>query len=126
LPAGYAAPLRREAWQGSGAVVIWGGFPKSLKIIGKRYKLRIVEKVDDEDSDGESCPVDQVIKVKEAHGFENARDTALHEAIHGVDHQMHLALTEQQVEGLGTGMLALLRENPAFVRWLMAKERESG
>lgn len=104
--------------------MIWSGFPKSLRIIGKRYKLRVVEKVDDEDSDGESCPVAQTILVKEAHGFENARDTALHEAIHGVDHQMHLGLTEQQVEGLGTGMLALLRENSAFVRWLMAREKE--
>lgn len=102
----------------------WDKLPKRLVVIGKRYKVRIVEKVDDEDSDGESDPCEQTILVKEAHGFENARDTALHEAIHAVDHQMHLNLTEQQVEGLGTGVLALMRQNPAFVRWLMAVEKE--
>ena len=102
----------------------WDGLPKWVRIIGKRYKTRVVEKVDDEESDGESCPVSQTLTLKEAHGFENARDTALHESIHGVDHQMHLNLSEQQVEGLGTGILALLRENPAFVRWLMAREKE--
>jgi hypothetical protein len=105
-------------------VTTWDALPKYVRVIGKRYKVKVVEKVDDEDSDGESCPVDQTILMKQAHGFENARDTALHEAIHAVDHQMHLGLTEQHVEGLGTGILALLRDNPAFVRWLMAKEKE--
>lgn len=102
--------------------MIFVGLPKRLRVIGKHYKVRIVDKVDDEDSDGESCPVAQTILIKEGHGFENARDTALHEAIHAVDHQMHLKLTEEQVEGLGTGVLALLRENRGFVRWLLANE----
>jgi hypothetical protein len=124
LPARYEAPFCPEVREGSGVVVIWDGLPKRLKIIGKRYKIRVVEKVDDEDSDGESCPVTQTLTAKQEHGFENARDTVLHEAIHGVDHQMHLGLSEQQVEGLGTGMLALLRENPALVRLLLAREKE--
>lgn len=103
---------------------VWRGLPKRLKVIGKRYALRIVEKVDDDDSDGESDPVEQNIRMRQEHGFENARDTALHEAIHAVDHQMNLELTEAQVRGLGTGVLALLRDNRAFARWLMANEKE--
>lgn len=105
---------------------IWAGLPKTLKVIGKRYALRVVDKVDDEDSDGESDPVAQAILIKREHGFEHARDTGLHEAIHAVDHQMHLGLSEAQVEGLGTGILALLRENHAFVRWLLANQKEGG
>lgn len=102
----------------------WDGLPKRLRVIGKRYKTSVVPKVDEEDSDGESCPITQVVMLKQEQGFEQARDTTLHEGIHAVDHQMHLNLTEEQVEGLGTGILALLRENPAFVRWLMAKEKD--
>lgn len=102
--------------------MVWDKLPKRIKIIGKRYRVSVVEKVDEEDSWGESDAVNQVLLLHEAQGFGAARDTALHEAIHGVDHQMHLALTEQQVEGLGTGILALMRDNPSFVRWLMAKE----
>lgn len=103
----------------------WKGLPKRLKVIGKRYNVKVVDKVDEEDSDGESCPVTQTISVRREHGFENARDTGLHEAVHAVDHQMHLGLSEEQVEGLGTGILALLRENRSFARWLLAVEKEA-
>lgn len=103
------------------------GLPKRLKVIGKRYKVRVVEKVDEEGNDGESDQTSQTILVKQdaTHSFEYAREVMLHEAIHAVDHQMHLELTEAHVEGLGVGILALLRENPAFVRWLMAREKEA-
>lgn len=102
------------------------GLPKRLKIIGKRYRVAVVAKVDEDDSDGESSQSSQTILLKDdaEHGFEYAREVILHEAIHAVDHEMRLCLSEQHVEGLGVGILALLRENPALVRWLMAKEKE--
>lgn len=95
-------------------------------MIGKRYKIRIVERVDEEDSDGDSSQSSQTIQLKsdETHSFEYAREVMLHEAIHAVEHQMRLSLAEEHVEGLGVGILALLRENPAFVKWLMAREKE--
>lgn len=102
----------------------WAKLPKWIRIIGKRYRAEVVDKVDAEDSDGESDPVNQKLLLARGLGFENARDTALHEVIHGVDHQMRLALTEEQVEGLGTGVLAVMRDNPSFVRWLMAREKD--
>lgn len=104
----------------------WDGLPKRLRIIGKRYKVLVVAKVDEEGSDGESSQSSQTILLKDdpENGFEYAREVVLHEAIHAVDHQMKLCLSEEHVEGLGTGVLALLRENPALVRWLMAREKE--
>ena len=104
----------------------WDGLPKRLKVIGKRYKVRVVETVDAEGSDGESDQTSQTILLRDdaTHSFEYAREVALHEAIHAVEHQMHLDLSEAHVEGLGVGLLALLRENRAFVRWLMALEKE--
>ncbi len=102
----------------------WDGLPKQLRIIGKRYKVRVVDKVDEEGSDGESSAASQLISLRDdaENSFEYCREVALHEALHAVEHQMRLSLSEEHVEGLGTGVLALLRENPAFVRWLMAKE----
>jgi hypothetical protein len=90
----------------------WDALPKTLKVIGKRYKVRVVEKVDEEGNDGESDQASQTILAQQdaAHSFEYVREVVLHEAIHA--------------EGLGVGILALLRENPAFVRWLMAREKE--
>lgn len=101
----------------------WLRLPTIIRIVGKRYKVLIVERVDEEDSDGESDPIEQTLRLLKTQGFEQARDTTLHEVIHGVDHQMHLKLTEEQVEGLATGLLAVKRDNPSFVRWLMAKEK---
>lgn len=100
----------------------WYKLPARIMVIGRRYKTEVVDKVDGDDSDGESDPVQQRVLLRRNHGFEGARDTALHEIIHAVDSQMALDLSEAQVEGLGTGMLAMLRDNPAFVRWLMAKD----
>lgn len=101
----------------------WAGLPKRLRIIGKHYKVRVVEKVDDDGNDGDCDQGTQTILVKQACGeHEYARDVMLHEAIHAVDHQMKADLTEEQVEKLGTGVLALLRENREFVRWLLLNE----
>lgn len=101
---------------------VWKGLPKTLRIIGKLYKLLIVEKVDEEESYGEHDYATQEIRSQQDQGFEPARDTVLHEALHGVDEQMDIGLKERQVRKLGTGILALMRDNPSFVRWLMAKE----
>jgi hypothetical protein len=101
---------------------VWKGLPKEVRVIGKRYRTRIVDKVDDEESCGESDPVEQTLRLLKAQGFEQARDTVLHEALHGVEHQLNLDLEEQQIHQMATGMLALMRDNPSLVKYLMAKE----
>lgn len=103
---------------------VWNGIRKTLRIVGKRYKLQVVEKIDDEDSYGEHDYSKQTMKVREDQGFEAARDSLLHEAVHGVDEQMDIDLKEHQVRKLATGMLALMRDNPWFVAWLMEDEPE--
>lgn len=100
----------------------WDRLPKILRIIGKQYKTELVDKVDEHDSDGESDPISQRIILAKSQTYEPARETALHELVHAIDHQMGLGLKEKQVEGLGVGIFALMRENPSFVRWVMAKE----
>lgn len=118
----HALLVRRESLIKVKTTGSWDRLPSVLRIIGKQYKTALVDKVDDQDSDGESDPVSQRIILAKSQTFEPARETTLHELVHAIDHQMGLGLKEKQVEGLGVGIFALMRDNPSFVRWLMAKE----
>jgi hypothetical protein len=45
----------------------------------------------------------------------------LHEVLHAVDEAMGLKLKEYQVKGAATGLLAVLKRNPALVAYLRKK-----
>jgi len=60
-----------------------------------------------------------VIRVEAEQHLDVKRITVLHEAIHAIlDYAGQHTYTETQVEVLGVGVFALLKENPALVRWL--------
>lgn len=40
--------------------------------------------------------------------------------MHAVDHELHCGMTEPQIRRMATGLLALLRDNPALVEFLTA------
>ena len=89
----------------------------NLRIIGKVYA---VEFKDSEGDYGE-CFSDQCrIEVRTTQHHQQQADTLLHEAMHAVDHEMHCGLSEPQIRRMATGILALLRDNPALVAFLTA------
>jgi len=45
-------------------------------------------------------------------------DTILHESLHVLDEIFQLSLTERHVYCLTGGIIALLRDNPAFVKYI--------
>lgn len=47
------------------------------------------------------------------------RDTVLHEIVHAVSEMTGHELEEGEVAALGNSLLAVLRDNPALVSWLM-------
>lgn len=100
--------------------------PKRIKIIGKNYRIRHVKKVDKAHSFGEHDVAWQVIKVRRNQCFEALRDTTMHEVTHAIEEQMDLGMKERQVHGLAAGLLQVLRENPALVRFLTAKAKKGG
>lgn len=101
---------------------VWKGLPKTVRVMGKRYKMRVVDKVDDEDSDGECDSSVQVCLLKRNVGFEPAIDTAWHEACHAVEQQLNLEMDHQMFQQFVVGILALMRDNPSFVKFVMARE----
>jgi len=105
--------------------------PTRIKILGKVYKVRVVtERAQGfEDGDYGECDNDKhVISILAGRSLGNDQDTLLHECIHaicfqmGVDGAINKRGTEEQwVQGLATGLLAVMKENPSLVRYLRAK-----
>lgn len=107
-------------------------YPEYLKVGAKTYT---VLPVSEEDSSG---PLDQAsqacgyIDHKRLLVYFNAswhedqiRDTILHEAIHAAEQHADLQhLEEHEVTALSTTLLAILRDNPKLVAYLMGDEND--
>ena len=96
--------------------------PKRIKILGKTFKVVERNFEDSPEAAGLTYVTDQELHYRTDDHFEAQRDTLLHEVIHGVELQLGLELTEQQVTSLAAGLLGVLRDNKHFTRWLTAKD----
>jgi hypothetical protein len=94
--------------------------PERIRILGKRFTVRYGGPLDEGlvgecDSDG------QVISIRDGQPLESEQDTLLHEVCHAVDDAMDCKLKETQVKKLATGLLAVLKDNPALAAYLRRK-----
>ena len=90
----------------------------NLDILGKVYAVQFVER---EGGDYGECFADQCrIEVATYQCMAQQRDTLLHEVLHAVDHEMHSGMSEPQIRRVATGLLAVLRHNPAFAAFLVS------
>ena len=87
----------------------------TLRIIGKVYAI---QETTGEGDYGQTFSDECRIEVRATQCHQQQADTLLHEAFHAVDHELHCGLTEPQVRRMSTGILALLRDNPALVAFL--------
>jgi len=96
---------------------------KACRVIGKTYGISFVSGKPLDDGDlGELDPAKQRITIRKGQPLEQEQDTVLHEVIHAVDCEGNLGLSERQVRGLGTILLGVMKDNPAFVRYLTRKK----
>jgi len=49
-------------------------------------------------------------------------DTLIHEALHVINDDRAMGLTEEQVHNLANGVAALLIDNPRLTRWIQCRE----
>ena len=94
--------------------------PTKLRIIGKTFQIKTFEP--NPLANGLQGFHDsnlQVITLQTGNGFDDARDTLLHEVIHAIDYGIQVNLEERQVHALASGLYAVMRDNPDFVAWLM-------
>ena len=95
----------------------------TVNVMGKDYSVVFVDKVDEKDSCGEHDMGKLEIKVKKSLHPDVIAETLLHELTHAVEEQLDLGMREKQVHGLSVGMFQVLRENPALVKFLLARKR---
>lgn len=92
-------------------------FPTEARIVGKMYSIQHLDAMG---LQGECNNQRQTIKIEKGNAFEQEQDTVLHELIHAVDYAMQTKLKEVQVAALATGLLAVMKENPALMEYLLA------
>ena len=90
--------------------------PTSLRIIGREFEVKMLDQYEGQVGgvDHPSC----TINIKSGQQKLLEADTILHEAVHVLDEIFQLNLTERHVYCLTGGIIALLRDNPEFVRYL--------
>lgn len=89
--------------------------PSSLKIVGREYEVVKVEECDDV---GGVDFENSAIVIKDGQQKLLEADTLLHESLHIIDEIFQLELTERQVYCITSGIIALLRDNPALISYI--------
>lgn len=87
-----------------------------VDVFGKAYAIQVVQR--DSGDYGECFSDECRIEIASYQCDEQKRDTLLHELVHAVDHEMNTKLSEPQVRRMATGLLCVLRHNPALVAFL--------
>lgn len=90
--------------------------PASVDVLGKPYRVELIQR---DSGDYGECFSDQCrIEVATYQCDTQKKDTLLHEVMHAIDHEMNCRMSEPQIRRIATGLLAVLRQNPALVAFL--------
>lgn len=89
--------------------------PRSVRIMGKLYKLVVTEA---EDVLGLSDNTNNVLSYRDDQHWQQKRDSVLHEILHSIDYSVAIGLEERQIHALGAGLYQLISENPTLMRWI--------
>ncbi len=89
----------------------------TVRVIGKTYKLLEVDNLDNQGL----CEDDkQQISIRKGMPIESWADTVIHEVTHAIDFNLKLGLTERQVHCIGSGLWAMLADNPELTQRICA------
>lgn len=99
---------------------------ESVRVIGKTYTVRVVNKSPLDKDSGECDEKSQTITVNEDQTEEAMQDTILHEVVHAIDHTLRLDMSENQVAMMATGLIAVIRDNPEFTEFVTRKPTKAG
>jgi hypothetical protein len=92
---------------------------QTVRILGKIFTIQTVPETEfTGDVWGRICCMKQIIYLRDGSGPDQARETLLHECLHGLDYSMSLGLEEGQVHALAAGLYGLLRDNPPLLALL--------
>lgn len=66
------------------------------------------------------------IFLREGMNRQATKDVLLHELVHAVSHALDLGLDERTTSAVSRGLLAIVSDNPALLRWLGEQEDGHG
>ena len=97
--------------------------PARVRVLGKQFQIDFVpgDHKNLEEAYGLCDSDEQRIWIKEGQPLESEQDTVLHEVLHAVESAMNMDLDDKIIHLLATGLLAVIRDNPTFVRYLATK-----
>jgi len=91
--------------------------PSSVAILGRNYEIALKDYIEG-DLLGQ-CDSDALkITIKKDQPEILEADTLLHEILHAIDDAMQTKMKERQVHCTATGLLALFKDNPDFVKYM--------
>lgn len=99
--------------------------PPKVRIVGRDIVINYVSADDMPKAFGEYDYETLSVRVRTGQQTAFEADTVLHELIHAIDDAMQLGMTERQVHCSATGIIALLKDNPAFLEYLYHAIRQS-
>lgn len=91
--------------------------PSELSIIGRRVNVIMTDELPNGQL-GECDAENSTIKLKPGTPLPVEADTLLHECVHCLDERFQLKLSERQVYCITVGIIALLKDNEGFMRYL--------
>ena len=97
--------------------------PKTVKVLGKTYRILFVDLVDDDGSSGSHSFASLEVRLDKNLHAEVQAETLLHELIHAVEEHMDLELTEKQVHGLSVGLFQVLRDNRPIASFISKSKK---
>lgn len=92
--------------------------PSELSIIGRRVNVILTDELPNGQL-GECDNENGIIKLKVGTPPAFEADTLLHECLHCIDERFQLKLSERQVYCITVGIIALLKDNEDFMRYLV-------
>lgn len=96
--------------------------PTVVTVLGRTWELQAVPNLIANESLFGDCDITaDRIRFAAEQTPQSMRDTLLHETTHAIDETLGLGMTEQQVSNVATVLLAVLRDNPQFTKFLLAK-----
>lgn len=103
--------------------------PKSIKIGSITYQVKVMPARDlwaasGVDLLGQSKFIEAELQVREGMPDDRSAQVLLHEAIHAIEETGGLDLDEKTVSAIGSGVFALLRDNPELTTYLMQAGNE--
>lgn len=98
--------------------------PAKVRVLGKQISYRWVAKIEHEGEElnGLADYDGQDVQIREGMPLETEQEKVLHETLHIIECAMEMDLEDEVIARFANGLLAVIKDNPAFITYLRRKK----